>query len=245
MEKKKFVVPHVYILLLALILVFSLLSYVIPSNVYDYHDVVVNPETGQTRSVVDPETYHAVDPTPVSLMQFLTAVPRGMQESAQIIFFIFLVGGAIVGDGAVDGFHLFRAHGEGLGTVLHIIGVVAHGHDGGLYLLYRTAEPLAAHALHALAFQHAVDIVVIEAAAVRVHGALPQHDAVGHAAVRPLGGVLLRHAPVHIHGGVAHFQQPLVLGVGVLVGVDHRVGGGALGEEILIRHRHHPYPHLL
>ena len=56
MEKKKFVVPHVYILLLALILVFSLLSYVIPSNVYDYHDVVVNPETGQTRSVVDPET---------------------------------------------------------------------------------------------------------------------------------------------------------------------------------------------
>ena len=157
----------------------------------------------------------------------------------------FLVGGAIVGDGAVDGFHLFRAHGEGLGTVLHIIGVVAHGHDGGLYLLYRTAEPLAAHALHALAFQHAVDIVVVEAAAVRVHGALPQHDAVGHAAVRPLGGVLLRHAPVHIHGGVAHFQQPLVLGVGVLVGVDHRVGGGALGEEILIRHRHHPYPHLL
>ena len=95
MEKKKFVVPHVYILLLALILLFSLLSYIIPSNVYDYHDVVVNPETGQTRSVVDPETYHAVDPTPVSLMQFLTAVPRGMQESAQIIFFIFIVGGAM------------------------------------------------------------------------------------------------------------------------------------------------------
>ena len=95
MEKKKFVVPHVYILLLALILLFSLLSYIIPSNVYDYHDVVVNPETGQTRSVVDPETYHAVDQTPVSLMQFLTAVPRGMQESAQIIFFIFIVGGAM------------------------------------------------------------------------------------------------------------------------------------------------------
>ncbi len=95
MEKKKFVVPHVYILLLILILIFSILSYVIPANVYDYHDVVVNTETGQTRSVVDPETYHAVDPTPVTLMQFLTAVPRGMQESAQIIFFIFIVGGAM------------------------------------------------------------------------------------------------------------------------------------------------------
>ena len=40
-------------------------------------------------------TYHAVDKTPVSLMQFLTAVPRGMQESAQIIFFSFIVGGAM------------------------------------------------------------------------------------------------------------------------------------------------------
>ena len=95
MEKKKFVVPHVYILLLILILIFSILSYIVPANVYDYHDVVVNPDTGATRSVVDPDTYHAVEQTPVSLLQFLTAVPRGMQESAQIIFFIIIVGGAM------------------------------------------------------------------------------------------------------------------------------------------------------
>ena len=95
MEKKKFVVPHVYILLLILILIFSILSYIVPANVYDYHDVVVNPDTGATRSVVDPDTYHAVEQTPVSLLQFLTAVPRGIQESAQIIFFIFIVGGAM------------------------------------------------------------------------------------------------------------------------------------------------------
>ena len=95
MEKKKFVVPHVYILLLILILIFSILSYIVPANVYDYHDVVVNPDTGATRSVVDPDTYHAVEQTPVSLLQFLTAVPRGMQESAHIIFFIFIVGGAM------------------------------------------------------------------------------------------------------------------------------------------------------
>ena len=95
MEKKKFVVPHVYILLLILILIFSILSYIVPANVYDYHDVVVNPDTGATRSVVDPDTYHAVEQTPVSLLQFLTAGPRGMQESAQIIFFIFIVGGAM------------------------------------------------------------------------------------------------------------------------------------------------------
>ncbi len=94
-QKKKFTIPHVYILLLALILFFSILSYIIPASVYDYHDVVTDPSTGAVRSVIDPATYHSVESTPVTLMQFLTAVPRGMQESAQIIFFIFIVGGAM------------------------------------------------------------------------------------------------------------------------------------------------------
>ena len=94
-KKKKFAVPHVYILLLALILLFSILSYVVPAGVYDTMDIVVNPDTGATRKVVNPDTFHKVDQTPVTLMQFLTAVPRGLQESAQIIFFIFIVGGAM------------------------------------------------------------------------------------------------------------------------------------------------------
>jgi len=86
-EKKKFNVPHVYILLLALILICSILSYIIPAGQYDMMDV-------GGREVVDSETYHIVESTPVSIMQFLSAVPRGMTESAQIIFFIFIIGGA-------------------------------------------------------------------------------------------------------------------------------------------------------
>jgi len=86
-EKKKFNVPHVYILLLALILICSVLSYIIPAGQYDMMDV-------GGREVVDSETYHIVESTPVSIMQFLSAVPRGMTESAQIIFFIFIIGGA-------------------------------------------------------------------------------------------------------------------------------------------------------
>lgn len=86
-EKKKFNVPHVYILLLALILICSVLSYIIPAGQYDMMDV-------GGREVVDSETYHVVESTPVSMMQFLSAVPRGMTESAQIIFFIFIIGGA-------------------------------------------------------------------------------------------------------------------------------------------------------
>lgn len=95
MNKKKLAVPHVYILLLALILLFSVLSYIIPAGQYDMMDIVVNPETGATRTVVNPDTFKNVEQTPVTLLQFLTAVPRGLQESAQIIFFIFIVGGAM------------------------------------------------------------------------------------------------------------------------------------------------------
>lgn len=86
-EKKGFPVPHVYVILLTLIAVCSLLSYVIPAGQYDMMTV-------GSREVVDASTYHVVQSTPVTLMQLLSAVPRGMTQSAQIIFFIFIVGGA-------------------------------------------------------------------------------------------------------------------------------------------------------
>lgn len=86
-KKKVLAVPHVYILLLGLILICSLLSYVVPAGQYDMTTV-------GTREVVDAATYHTVEAEPVTLMQFLSAVPRGMTESAQIIFFIFIIGGA-------------------------------------------------------------------------------------------------------------------------------------------------------
>lgn len=86
-RKKKFTVPHVYILLLTLILISCILTYIIPAGQYDMMTV-------GNRDVVDGTTFHAVEQSPASVMSFLTAVPRGLQESAQIIFFIFIIGGA-------------------------------------------------------------------------------------------------------------------------------------------------------
>ena len=94
-KKKKFTVPHVYILLLLMILIFSLLSYIVPAGTYDMMTIVDNPETGHEREVVNPDSFSYVESTPVTLLQFLTAVPRGLHETAQIIFFIFIVGGAM------------------------------------------------------------------------------------------------------------------------------------------------------
>ena len=86
-KKRKLSVPHVYILLLAVIAICAILSYVMPASVYDMKEV-------DGREIIQAETWHQVDKTPVTLMQFLTSVPRGMQEAAQIIFFIFIVGGS-------------------------------------------------------------------------------------------------------------------------------------------------------
>lgn len=108
-EKKGFPVPHVYVILLSLILVCSLLSYVIPAGKYDMMTV-------GAREVVDASTYHVVESTPVTLMQLLSAVPRGMTESAQVIFFIFIVGGAFAileKTGAIE---------AGIGKVCQLLG---------------------------------------------------------------------------------------------------------------------------
>ena len=87
-EKKKFKMPHVYILLIGIVFVCAVLSYIIPAGAYD----MITLENG--KEVLNPETYHRIDQTPVSLIQFLTAIPRGLQSSASIIFLIFIVGGS-------------------------------------------------------------------------------------------------------------------------------------------------------
>lgn len=107
-KKKKLTVPHVYILLLMIILICGLLSYVIPAGTYQLQTVTTN---GVEREIVNPDTFKYMEKTPVTLMQFLTAVPRGMQEVAQIIFFIFIVGGAF---GVVQSTGAIEA---GLGTL--------------------------------------------------------------------------------------------------------------------------------
>lgn len=87
-KKRRLQVPHVYVLLLGIVLVFCILSYIIPAGQYDRVEV-------DGREVVDAASFTFVDQTPVDLMGFLTSVPRGLVESAQIIFFIFIVGGSI------------------------------------------------------------------------------------------------------------------------------------------------------
>ncbi len=81
--------PHPLALLVICLFIAAALSHILPAGQYSRrHD----PVTG--RDVVVAGTYHAVPPVPVGFFQTLVAVPRGLEDAAAVVFFVFLVGGA-------------------------------------------------------------------------------------------------------------------------------------------------------
>jgi uncharacterized ion transporter superfamily protein YfcC len=104
---KKIKLPHVFVLLTGVILVCSVFTYIIPSGEYERETKKIGT---LTRTVVKPGTYQQMEKhisaesiiigeesegkaTPVSFFGFLSSIPRGMEAAADIIFFIFIIGG--------------------------------------------------------------------------------------------------------------------------------------------------------
>ena len=105
---KRIRVPHVFTLLTGVILFCSILTYFLPSGTYEREERTYGE---LSRTVVIPGTFEALpkritprgvligDPggpgiaNPTSVLGFLTAIPRGMESAADIIFFIFIIGG--------------------------------------------------------------------------------------------------------------------------------------------------------
>ncbi|MDE2804181.1 MAG: YfcC family protein [Gemmatimonadota bacterium] len=85
----RFSVPHPLVLLTACVILAAIASYVLPAGEYERRD---DEATG--RSVVVAGTYHEVEPSPVSLFDAIVALPRGMADAAEVIFLVFLIGGA-------------------------------------------------------------------------------------------------------------------------------------------------------
>ncbi len=104
---KRFRMPHVFTLLTGFVFFCSLLTYIVPSGHFDRETRDVG---GVERTVVIPGTFETIpkhrslqglvftdnepgQASPVSLEGFLSAIPRGMVNAADIIFFIFIIGG--------------------------------------------------------------------------------------------------------------------------------------------------------
>ncbi len=107
MKRPRFKVPHVFVLLTSVIFICCVLTYIVPSGSYDRETRTVE---GKERTLLVPGTYEHIDKhisvksvflgeevegkaTPVGMHGFLTAIPRGMEAAADIIFFIFIIGG--------------------------------------------------------------------------------------------------------------------------------------------------------
>ena len=84
-KKKGFSLPHVYIVILILMLIITVMTYVIPAGSY------VRDASG----AVDPDSFTYVEQSPVGFLQFFTALHQGFVESASIIGSVLLISGCI------------------------------------------------------------------------------------------------------------------------------------------------------
>lgn len=81
--------PHPLVLLVGFIVLAAALSYVLPAGRFNRQK---DPATG--RDVVVAGSYHRVPATPVSPLDMLVDIPKGLADAAAVVFLIFLAGGA-------------------------------------------------------------------------------------------------------------------------------------------------------
>lgn len=82
-----FKMPHIYVILFVFTAIAALLTHVIPAGLYDR----ITLPNG--RAAVDPDTFRYIESVPVGLEQFMMAVPRGLIDASQVVFFTLIIGG--------------------------------------------------------------------------------------------------------------------------------------------------------
>ena len=84
-KKKGFSLPHVYIVILVLMLIITAMTYIIPAGTY----------ARDASGAVDPNNFTYIDQTPVGFLQFFTSLHQGIVESSSIIGSVLLISGCI------------------------------------------------------------------------------------------------------------------------------------------------------
>ena len=79
--------PHPLVLLVAGILLAALLTWIVPAGQYERR-------ADGERKVVVPGTYHRVEAQPAGPFKAMVQIPKGMIAAGDVVFFVFLVGGA-------------------------------------------------------------------------------------------------------------------------------------------------------
>ncbi|GHS93356.1 C4-dicarboxylate ABC transporter [Synergistales bacterium] len=83
-EKKGFKLPHIYVLLVSIILLCAAASWVLPAGEFE------RVKNAAGRTVVVSGSYHVIESTPVGLFAAIKAVYAGLVDAADVVFFIFV-----------------------------------------------------------------------------------------------------------------------------------------------------------
>lgn len=97
-EKKALKIPNSIVIVFVIMIISAILTYIIPAGQYD---VVAETKT------IDPNTFHLVERSGTTFWEFINSAFSGMQKSAAIILFTFLVGGyfnVLIDTKAIDAF---------------------------------------------------------------------------------------------------------------------------------------------
>lgn len=86
-KKSRFKMPHIYVILFLFGIVAAGSTYLIPAGEFDRVEI----ENGRT--AVDPDSFEYIESTPTGLVEFLTAIPRGLVDAGEVVFFTLIIGG--------------------------------------------------------------------------------------------------------------------------------------------------------
>ncbi|GAB3841791.1 YfcC family protein [Nesterenkonia populi] len=89
-QRRTFQLPHIYVILFALSAIAAAATYLVPAHQFD------RVEGPDGREVIDPDSYAPVDASPTSFMEFITAIPRGLVDAGEVVFFTFIIGGVFM-----------------------------------------------------------------------------------------------------------------------------------------------------
>ncbi|WP_349679382.1 YfcC family protein [Aminobacterium sp. UBA5514] len=110
-EKKKFKLPHVFVLLFLMICFAAFLTHILPAGQFDRQALEIG--LNQVRQVLVPGSYHTVEPSPVGPFETMISIYKGMVAAADIIFLVFLPYASfciVVKTGAMNSFVSWLLH---------------------------------------------------------------------------------------------------------------------------------------
>lgn len=123
-NKRKFEMPHIYVILFVLIILGAIASYIVPAGEFDREEV-------DGVSMIIPGTFEFIQQSPVGIFEFMTAIPRGVEGTVIIIFGILAIGA------------MFKVI-EKAGVIDLIINfLIKHFGNRGLLIIPVTVVPLA------------------------------------------------------------------------------------------------------